>query len=468
MKSQETPSEQLSFSTKLTYGAGYLAIAAPSTIQALFFLYFLTNIAGLNASLAGMVLLIGRVWDAINDPLVGWLSDRTQSRWGTRSHWILWGVIPFGIFFAMLWVVPNFGLGFDSRQNSLFWYYAIVSILFDTAFTAITVPYQALAPGLTQSYTERTSLSSIQSMFTIGGSIVSLVLARTIFSIVANSTLQYQLVGGVFAGFAVLVMYFSALRIRRQVKTEQSSEQPVPSIGHTFRSQLHLILQNRSFLCVVGIYFFSNLAINVMLTTTPYFIVNWMRLSDRIVTQVVLAAQVAIVLTLVVWNAARYRVDKRVIYSIGIPIAILAQIGMFFLQPGQVVWLYALSVLRGIGASVVLLVPFSMLPDVVDLDELLHGQRREGIFYGFMTQFQKFGAAIALFGVGKSLDWAGFVSNVAGQQVLAQPDAALWVIRLIFGPATALLLGLSLVLAYFYPITRQDHAIICLKLSQRN
>ena len=98
----ETPAaEPLNFPTKLAYGAGDLGPAITANLLAFFLLYFLTSVAGLNAALAGSVLMIGKVWDAINDPLVGVLSDRTQSRWGRRYPWMVLGAIPFGVFFFL-------------------------------------------------------------------------------------------------------------------------------------------------------------------------------------------------------------------------------------------------------------------------------------------------------------------------------------------------------------------------------
>lgn len=144
---------QLRLSTKLAYGSGSLANTIPLALQNLFWLFFLTNVAGLNPSLAGTVLLIGKIWDGINDPLIGWLSDHTCSRWGRRYPWIVLGAIPFGIFLTLQWIVPQFG----SNQMLLFAYYVIISLLLDTALTIVRIPYQAIDPELTQNYAERTS-----------------------------------------------------------------------------------------------------------------------------------------------------------------------------------------------------------------------------------------------------------------------------------------------------------------------
>lgn len=102
-------SEKLDLKTKLAYGAGDLGPAITSGIGVFFLLVFFTNVAGIPAGLAGSILLIGKIWDAVNDPLVGVLTDKTQSRrWGRRLPWLLYGAIPFGIFFFLQWIVPRF------------------------------------------------------------------------------------------------------------------------------------------------------------------------------------------------------------------------------------------------------------------------------------------------------------------------------------------------------------------------
>jgi GPH family glycoside/pentoside/hexuronide:cation symporter len=151
----------------------------------------------------------------------------------------------------------------------------------------------------------------------------------------------------------------------------------------------------------------------------------------------------------------------------GMGLWLMAQIGLFFLQPGQVMLLFALGGLAGFGISTAYLVPWSMLPDVIELDELKTGQRREGLFYAFMVMLQKLGIAIGLFLVGQALNWAGYVERVPGQPVPVQPESALWVIRLVIGPLGAVILVCGLVFAAFYPITQQVHTEILMKLQRQ-
>lgn len=461
--------EKLNFSTKLAYGAGDMGPAITANVLAFFLLFFFTNVAGLSPALAGSILLISKVWDAVNDPIVGVLSDRTQSRWGRRHPWMIFGAIPFGIFFFLQWIVPRFSNDPSSQQWGLFWYYIAIAVFFNTFYTAVNLPYTALTPELTQDYNERTNLNSYRFAFSIGGSILSLILARVIFTIVQdNPSQQYLVLGAVCTLLSVLPIYWCVwgTRARLAAVAEQRQDVDEPE-SLPFFQQLRIVFRNRAFLFVIGIYLFSWLAVQVTAAIIPYFVVSWMNLPEWVFTQVALAVQGTALIMLFVWSGVSQRMGKKAVYFMGMSLWIIAQAGLFFLQPNQTGLLYVLAVMAGVGVSTAYLVPWSMMPDVIELDELQTGQRREGIFYGFMVLLQKVGLAVGLFLVGQALEWSGFVETVAGQPAPTQPPAALLAIRLAIGPVPTVALLLGLVLAYFYPITREVHAEILLKLKER-
>ena len=228
-----------------------------------------------------------------------------------------------------------------------------------------------------------------------------------------------------------------------------------------------IVFSNRPFLYVIGIYLCSWLAVQITAAIIPYFVVNWMGLPNQAFTQVALAVQGTALVTLFFWSAVSDRVGKRIVYFLGAGLWILVQGGLFFLQPGQVGLMYGLAIAAGFGVSTAYLVPWSMVPDVIELDELRTGQRREGIFYGFMVLLQKLGLALGLFLVGNALDQASFIESVPGQPTPLQPESALFAIRVAIGPIPTVSLILGLVLAYFYPISREIHAAILLRLRER-
>lgn len=451
-------SEKLSLSTKLAYGAGDAGAGITVTILTFSLMVFFTNVAGLDPRTAGSILAIGKVFDAINDPIVGFLSDCTQSRWGRRHSWMILGAIPFGIFFFLQWIVPNFSADPDTNKTALFWYYVVISILFNTAFTAVNLPYTALTPELTQDYHERTSLNSFRFAFSIGGSILALILGLVISLVVPNSGQQYLALGAVCAVLSVFPIYWCVWGTKERYSSD--SETSIP-----FFQQLKIVFSNRPFLYVIGIYLCSWLAFQLTATVLPYFTVNWMGLDSYF--SVALIVQGVAIVMLFVWSAVSQRQGKRVVYFWGMALWIIAQAGLFLLQPGQNALLFLLAGLAGVGVATAYLVPWSMLPDVIELDELQTGQRREGIFYAFMVLLQKIGLALALFLVGQALGAAGFIEATPGQPLPTQPDSALLAIRLVIAPLPTLSLIAGLVLAYFYPISREVHAEILLKLNER-
>jgi GPH family glycoside/pentoside/hexuronide:cation symporter len=463
---------KMNFLTRLSYGAGDLGPAITANILVIFQLVFLTSVAGIPAGMAGSILLIGKIWDAVNDPIIGVLSDRTHnSRWGRRYPWMLWGAIPFGITFFLMWLVPEFSDDPTVNQWGLFAYYVVMSILFNTFYTMVNLPYTALTPELTRDYDERTSLNSFRFAFSISGSIFSLVLAFGIFLLIPDNPLQqYIILALLCAVISVLPLYWCVWGTYRrmvQVSSSKSTAEPQDtSTSLPYLEQLRIVFTNRPFLFVIGIYLFSWLAVQNTVAIIPFYIVYWMDLPETVFTQVILAIQVTALVMLFIWSRVSERIGKRAVYFLGMAMWIAAQCFLFFLQPGQVGLLFALGIMAGFGVSTAYLIPWSMLPDVIELDELRTGQRREGVFYAFMVLLQKMGLALGLFLVGQILDLAGFI-EATGNTVPAQPDSALLAIRILIGPLPAVILICGLVVAYFYPITREVHQEIMLQLKQR-
>ncbi|MBD1921934.1 MFS transporter [Microcoleus sp. FACHB-831] len=466
--SDVTPeSEKLNFSTKVAYGVGDMGPAMTANMLIFYLSPFLTDVAGLNPQLAGKTQLVGKVWDAVNDPLVGVLSDKTKSRWGRRYPWMILGGIPFGIFFFLQWINP-----FSGNQWGMFWYYTIISILFNSFYTVVNVPYTALTPELTQDYNERTRLNSFRFTFSIGGSILSVIIFGIIQSLPVfrnNPSQQYLVMGIVITIISVLPLYWcvwgTKARVAEVSAQHPETEQPVSA---PLLQQLKDVLRNRPFLYVVGIYLCSWLSVQLTAAIIPYFVRNCMGLGDpSAVVFVILAVQVTAIAMLPVWNRLSQKRGKKGVYFMGMSLWIIAQAGLFFLPSDQVALMYVLAVMAGFGVSIAYLIPWSMLPDVIELDELRTGQRREGIFYSFITFVQKVCLGIAVDLALSSLAWAGYVKPTGDIPLPRQDEAVIWVIRLFIGPVPTVALICGLVLAYFYPLTREVHAEILLKLKER-
>ncbi|MEH2258391.1 MFS transporter [Nostoc sp.] len=462
-------SEKLDLKTKLAYGAGDLGPAITANISVFYLLIFFTSVAGIPAGLAGTILMIGKIWDGVNDPLVGFLTDKTKSRrWGRRLPWMFYGAIPFGVLFFLQWIVPQFNANQSENIWPLFWYYVAIGVVSQAFYTVVNLPYTAMTPELTQDYDERTSLNSYRFTFSIGGSILSLILALIIFSQISDRQQRYLVLAAVCTVISILGLYWCVFGVRdrilafeaKRIQTEEPASLP-------FFEQLKFVFSNRPFLFVIGIYLCSWLGVQITASIIPYFVVNYMGLKESDVPPVLIAVQGTALLMLFVWGALSKKIGKKLVYFLGMSLWIIAAAGLFFLQPGQIVLMYVMAVMAGIGVSTAYLIPWSMIPDVIELDELQTGQRREGIFYGFMVLLQKFGLAFGLFLVGNALQVTGFKESVAGSPIPMQPESALFAIRVAVGPIPTVCLIFGLILTYFYPITREMHAEIMLKLKER-
>ena len=252
-------SKKLDLKTKLAYGAGDLGPAITANVSVFFLLVFFTNVAGIPPALAGSILMVGKIWDAVNDPVVGVLTDKTESkRWGRRLPWLLYGAVPFGIFFFLQWIVPS------TNVWVLFWYYVIIGVVSQVFYTVVNLPYTAMTPELTQDYDERTSLNSFRFAFSLSGGILSLVLAQLVFSRIENSQQQYLVLAAICAVISVLALLWCVWGTReralafeaKRIQTEK--EESIPIL-----EQIKIVFSNKPFLFVIGIYLFSWLEIQI-------------------------------------------------------------------------------------------------------------------------------------------------------------------------------------------------------------
>ncbi len=168
---------QLSRRTKFIYSLGDWGTSAATVARNTFWFIFLTNVVGIGPGVAGTVVLVGRIWDSINDPLVGTLSDRVQTRWGRRRPFLLFGAVPFGLAFFLMFYVPPI----DSTAG-LAIYYSFVFLLFDTLYTLVNVPYIALTPELTEDFDERSNLAG----WRMGSSILAALITGGTFTLLAE------------------------------------------------------------------------------------------------------------------------------------------------------------------------------------------------------------------------------------------------------------------------------------------
>ena len=189
-----------------------------------------------------MILFIGRSWDYINDPLVGHLSDRTRTKWGRRRPFLLFGAIPFGLSFILLWLSPNFS------QTGLVIYYSAAYIIYEALATFVYMPYFALTPELTEDYDERTKLTSFRMLFNIIGSLTAYIFPMLVIgSMVPENSKRIMLMAVIACAIAAtpLLLVFFGTKEKKEYMMEKK-----PKLGQSLKAAF----KNRPFVFAAGIY----------------------------------------------------------------------------------------------------------------------------------------------------------------------------------------------------------------------
>lgn len=399
--------------------------------------------AGLRPGYAAWAIAIGRLWDAINDPLFGVLSDRINSRWGRRRVLLLFGAVPLGLTFMLMWLIP------DTSQVGLVVFYALTFIVFDTCYTAVHVGYNALTPVVSKDYDERSSLNGYRMFFGLSGSLGAIILATLLGDLVANQQ-QLFLYIGVGPGLFNIIPPLVVFSITKGFQTNLDAT-PLPPWA-AFRETV----KNRSFQMVVGLYLFSWTTASMMAVVLVYFANYYLLLPDQ-ANYYVLAAQGSAILFIPLVVLMAYRLDKRRTFMINNGLWLVLLLFLFGVRPEQAGLVYLLAGLAGLGIATVYVIPWAMIPDIIEDDELKTGQRREGSYYALVSFFQKLGTGAVLWVMGQIFEWAGYINPTADGVLPVQPDTAVLAIRLFMSLVPAALLFVAIAFAWKYPLTREKH-----------
>ena len=435
------PSRKLPTRFKMMFSTGDLSTSIPLAILAFFQLYFLTDVARLRPDYAAWAVALPRLWDAVNDPLFGIFSDRLHTRWGRRRALLLFGSVPLGLSFMFLWFVPSFD------QLGLAIYYAIAFIVFDTAFTIVHVGYNALTPEMTSDYDERSSLNGYRMVFSISGTLSAIILATVLGWYVIDAKMLYAYLG-IGLGLVSIIPPLVVFRITHEASAD---EQTLP-----WQQSIKMTLTNRPFRLVMGLYLLSWTTASILAAMLVYFANYRLRVPDQ-ANYFVLVAQSSAIIFIPVWVWVAKKMDKRRAFILGTLTWIVVLLGISALPADAIGLAYVLAALSGSGIATAYVLPWSMIPDIIEHDQLRTGQRREGSYYAFASFFQKLGTALALWGMGQALAVTGYITPETSGALPVQPESAIQAIRVFTGPVPAVLLTLAVFFAWNYPITREVH-----------
>ena len=456
---------------KIIYGTGDWSTASFGTLRQLFYAIFLTDVVGLEPRLASFVALVGITWDAINDPIIGTLTDRARTRWGRRRPFLLFFAIPYGLSFLLFWWAPPI-----ENQVLLAAAVCVAFILADSLQTLVYVPFISLLPEIVPEYDQRTELTGYRMFFNLLASLVTAVAAPAIVdSLLASGGTQqqgYMLIASLFGGMAALpfLLIFAAIRERTRTEEEQKLERETP-----FLEAVRTAWSNIPFRFATVLYMLNWITFDLVGLSLPFLLTYWVAKGNLLEKALGLPLEstvfaLLLVTSLVVlpfWIWLSRRLSKRSAYIFGMAFWAVVQLLIFSIQPGQVNYVLVLAVLAGISVSSAHVLPDAMFPDVIEWDELRTGRRQEGIYYGVMNFVRKATGALAIFIALQVLGWFGYQTPPEGATAFQQPAPTLGAIRFLIGPFGAVLLFSAIGMAWFYPLTRERHTRIRALLARK-
>ena len=428
----------------VSYGLGDAGTGLAATQLGFYLFPFFTCAAGLPAYIAGSLLTVIKVWDAINDPLIGWLSDHTNSRWGPRLPWMLGSAMPLGISLAAMWWVPPG----DLWQRSA--YYALMAILLMASYTGVNLPYAALSTELTTDTRIRTRLNAARFTGSIMAGLSGLVVASLVLRSGSDGYLAMGRITGTIAVLATLACCWGLAPFAKRAQRPSGQSEPIGA-------QLRRIRANSRFLKVLGLYLLLWFGLQLMQVVALIWLVQVVHVAPSLSTWILLPFQISALVGLQLWSLIANKHGRISALRWGAGLWIMAcLLSMLFpaLPDGAtgaaLLPLIGLIMLVGLGASTAYLIPWSLLPDAIDADP----SKPAGLYTAWMVFGQKLIIGLSMSVFGGLLSLTGYISTQSCNGALSfiqQPETALLAIRLCMGIIPAVLVVLGLVVMRRWP-----------------
>lgn len=425
----------------LAYGLGDAGTGLAATVLGFYLFPFFTEVAGLSAGLAGAMLMIIKLWDALSDPLIGWLSDRTHTAWGARLPWIAGAAIPLGLCFAAMWWVPY------GTPGQRLGYYSVMAVLLMTAYTAMNLPYSALPSELSSSASVRTHLNAARFTGSLMAGFLGLMMAFSLVRLGAVGYARLGMLGGTMIAGSGLACAFGLSPFAR------SALRPAAHL-ETIWVQLRRIAANGRFRMVLGLYLLLWYALQLMQTVSLLFLRVVLHLADNWALAMPMVFQISAVLGLWLWGQVAQQRGRILALRWGLTLWGIALVLALLLPPFPLqmggVWqglflaLLVLTImLLGLGGATAFLIPWSLLPDAIDADP----DHPAGFYTAWMVLVQKLGIGLGIFVLGIVLELSGYLAS----QGMDQPDGAVVMIRLCISVVPGTLITLGLVVMRHWP-----------------
>ncbi len=457
MSAPATPS--LPLRVKAAYGASDLGASLTFVAVNTWLLYALVNVAGVPPLWAGAVFVAGRLVDAVTDPIMGVLADRWRTSVG-RLPFLRWGAVPLGATFAAVWWSPDLGAA------AAIAYAAVAFILFGIAYTVVQVPTMALTPELAPGYDERTALTGWRVGFGVIASMLAVAVPPLVVLTVAGGG---DLAAAGPAGWRAMGVIFGLVAIAAYLTTAAVVPEPprrhaAPATGPS-RGGWASAFRAPGYTSVWTLFLVVTLGIMLLNSMLPFYLESALALPGEAQTLVLGLLFGTAVLAFPAWGRVSATWGKRTALTAGLLLLAAAVATLVAVTPagGVTPTLLALTALAGVGLAAVMMLPWAMLPDVVEFDAWTHGERREGLLYALFTFGQKVAGSVGVFANAIAAAVFGYVQGSA-----VQSEATVAGLRLMTGPVAALVFVAAAGLVWTFPITRARHAAVVAALEARS
>ncbi len=442
---------KLSLKEKIGYSLGDTASNLFFQTFMLFLLYFYTDVFGLPAAAVGTMFLITRIWDAVNDPIMGTISDRTNTRWGKFRPYILFFALPFGILGVLTFTTPDFTI-----TGKLIYAYITYNLLM-MMYTAVNVPYSALMGVITPNSLERTELSSFRFVAAFFGGLIvqSTTMSLVKYFGVGNEAIGWQWAMSIMAGLAVILLVITFSTTRERVAPPKTQK-------IAFKSDLIDLFTNKPWLLIAGATIFQLIFIVVRNSSIMYYFKYYVKnqqlqilgqvfnLSfEKFASTFMLSGTIITIIGAILTKWLSKKIDKKNIYS-GFLIASAILCGFFyFVKPENVILIYSFNIFISFFFGPVSVLQWAIYTDTADYSEWKTGRRATGLLMAASLFALKLGLALGGFIVGSILAYYGFVANQ--DQTIETVNG---IIRLMsVYPAVAGIIGGALMI--FYPLSNK-------------
>ncbi len=457
------PMIQYCFANIFMGGGGY--------IISMYFTAFLTNVVGIEIRYATFIVMIATIWDGINDPIMGIITDRTRSKHGRHRRYLLWGIPLVAISYTMLW--NSFGLDGSKNQIMCVFYYAFAYILYKTAYTMICVPHTAMLPTLAPEYNKRTQYTSVSYIFNSAGMIPSYIILLILLSVFGSSdalSADKSRMPFFLTGIILSVVYSVAIfGTFKTVREPSSLNDKVPPLNIRYAVNEYLqVFRNKSFRDYFTMNFFWQMARSFYSTTNVYYITYLANLYSYYPLFNTFAG-VFESLAFPLNYALTMKKGKSKCGAIVTPFMIIGLALALFVKPGSpstpsstitlVLMILGGAVLYPFGMSGLGFVGNNVFPDLTDVDELITGRRREGVISTFDTMIKQIVGGVMTYIVGLVLSGFGLQTGTKGVYI-QQTDSAIFGIRLCVSILPMICAFIAWRMLGRFKMTKDDHTMI--------